>query len=136
MVRAAPETYDDANPNRTNYPSSFPNSNIIAVAATDNRDRRASFSNYGTEMVDLAAPGVDIMSTLPDTCTWCSYWYNSGTSMATPHVTGVAALLKSQYPNIGDGQMKSIILDSVDKKTTLSGKVLSGGRLNVVKAIR
>jgi len=56
--------------------------------------------------------------------------------MATPHVTGVAALLKSQYPNIGDGQMKSIILDSVDKKSTLSGKVLSGGRLNVVKAIR
>jgi subtilisin family serine protease len=56
--------------------------------------------------------------------------------MATPHVTGVAALLKSQYTNIGDGQMKSIILDSVDKKSTPSGKVLIGGRLNVVKAIR
>jgi thermitase len=64
---------NDANPNRTNYPSSFPNSNIIAVAATDNRDRRAFFSNYGAETVDLAAPGVDILSTLPDTCTWCSY---------------------------------------------------------------
>jgi len=126
---------NDANSSNTNYPSSYPNTNIIAVAATDNRDTRASFSNYGANTVDLAAPGVDIMSTLPNTCTWCSYWYYTGTSMATPHVTGVAALLKSQNPNLGDTGIKSRILNSVDKKSGLSGKVLTGGRLNVAKAL-
>ncbi len=126
---------NDANSSNTNYPSSYPNSNIIAVAATDNRDRRASFSNYGANTVDLAAPGVDIMSTLPNTCDWCGYWYYSGTSMATPHVTGVAALLKSRNSALDDAQIKSRILNSVDKKSGLSGRVLTGGRLNAVRAM-
>jgi thermitase len=126
---------NDANSSNTNYPSSYPNSNIIAVAATNNRDRRASFSNYGENTVDLAAPGVDIMSTLPNTCDWCAYWYYSGTSMATPHVTGVAALLKSRNPTLDDAQIKSRILNSVDKKSGLSGRVLTGGRLNAAKAM-
>ena len=122
---------NDANSSNTNYPSSYNNPNIIAVAATDNRDRLASFSNYGSTTVDLAAPGVDIASTLPNG----SYGYYSGTSMATPHVTGVAALLKSQNPALDDAQMKSFILNAVDTKSTLSGKVLTSGRLNAASAL-
>ena len=122
---------NDRNSTKTNYPSSYDNANIIAVAATDNRDRLASFSNYGATTVDLAAPGVNIASTLPGN----GYGYYSGTSMATPHVTGAAALLRSQNPTLDDAQIKSAILDSVDKKSSLSSKVLTGGRLNAASAL-
>jgi thermitase len=122
---------NDRNSNNTHYPASYNNANIIAVAATDNRDRLASFSNYGATTVDLAAPGVNIASTLPGN----GYGYYSGTSMATPQVTGVAALLRSQSPTLDDAQMKSAILDSADKKSRLTGKVLTNGRLNASSAL-
>jgi thermitase len=75
------------------YPASYTNPNIISVAATDDDDGLASFSNFGVQSVDLGAPGVGILSTVPG-----GYARYSGTSMASPHVAGVAALIKSQNP--------------------------------------
>jgi len=113
------------------YPAAFSSSNILSVAATDYYDRLASFSNYGSNSVDLAAPGVSIYSTARSG----SYQYLSGTSMATPHVAGVAALIKSQNPSMSGTQIRSKIFSSVDRVTSLSGKVASGGRLNAAKAL-
>ncbi len=118
-------TDNDATPH---YPSSYDSSNVIAVAATNDKDGLASFSNYGSTSVDLGAPGVGILSTLPGS----SYGYYSGTSMATPHVTGVAALLKSQNPTADDEELKARILQYAEPKVSLKGKTVTGGRLNAV----
>ena len=121
------------------YPASYDNSNVIAVAATDANDEIAGFSNYGASSVDVAAPGVGIFSTVPNgTCPICSasgYTSISGTSMATPHVSGVAALIKAQYPLASVSQIKSRILNSVDHLTNLDGRILSGGRINAYNAL-
>lgn len=119
---------NDATPS---YPASYDNPNIISVAATDNKDALASFSNYGAKSVDLGAPGVDIASTLPNN----SYAYYSGTSMATPQVTGVAALLKSNNSSLDNGQIKDQILRSAEATSSLQGKTLTGGRLNAASAL-
>jgi subtilisin family serine protease len=110
---------------------------VISVAALDRNDQLASFSNYGAKTVHVAAPGKEILST----------WLNddfreaSGTSMATPYVTGVAALIVAHEPSISMANLKKRILSSVDKLDSLNGKVASGGRicaanslLNVVKS--
>lgn len=107
------------------YPASYTNPNIISVAATDDEDRLASFSNYGDRSVDLSAPGVDILSTVPG-----GYAYMSGTSMASPHVAGVAALLKSQSPGLDDAELKGRILGSAEGVSGLSSKTGTGARLN------
>lgn len=88
------------------YPSSYDVPNIISVAATDRRDALASFSNYGVKTVQVAAPGTDIWSTTPGN----TYGLKSGTSMATPHVTGLVALIKSRYPNLDAQALKSRII--------------------------
>lgn len=111
------------------YPSGYESSNVVAVAATNNRDLLASFSNYGLTTVDLGAPGVDVASTSKG-----SYYYMSGTSMATPHVSGAAALILSKC-SLNTAQLKAIILDNTDPISSLSGKTVTGGRLNVYKAI-
>jgi len=113
------------------YPASYDNSNIISVAASNKQDDLTSFSNYGTKSVDLAAPGIDILSTMPGN----NYGYGWGTSMATPHVTGAAALIKSQDPQLSDNEIKRRILNSVDKIASLQGKLVTGGRLNAAKAL-
>ena len=113
------------------YPASFTSANIISVAATDQNDQLASFSHYGPISVDLAAPGTGILSTSKDG----TYALLSGTSMATPHVSGGAALVKAVNPSLTAGQIKNIILSTVDLKSSLSGKVVSGGRLNAYKAV-
>ncbi len=113
------------------YPASYESPNIISVAATDDRDTLASFSNYGASTVDLAAPGVSILSTLPAK----SYGWYSGTSMATPHVTGVAALIKSEAPTQDDGQIKARILEYAEPKDSLQGKTVTGGRLNAFASL-
>jgi len=112
---------------RPSYPASYPNENIIAVAAIDKTGAKASWSNYGVTSVDLGAPGVAIYSTLPGN-TYGSY---SGTSMATPHVTGAAALYASTHPGSTAAQIKSAILNSTVHTSSLSGKCVTGGRLNV-----
>ncbi|MGB0929348.1 MAG: S8 family serine peptidase [Chitinophagales bacterium] len=114
-----------------NYPSSFDLDNIIAVAATNSSDQLASFSNYGVNSVDIAAPGVGILSTLPDN----SYGYANGTSMAAPHAAGAAVLLWSQDLSASYTKIKDAILNSVDVIGTLSGDVATGGRLNVYQAL-
>ncbi|HEY3174122.1 MAG TPA: S8 family serine peptidase [Candidatus Polarisedimenticolia bacterium] len=118
------------------YPASYDLPNIIAVAATDHNDAVASFSNWGAVSVDIAAPGVNILSTQPGNL----YQQLSGTSMATPHVAGAAALVKSLFPAIPAVQLKTALMVSADQKTVLnpvtgSRPVASGGRLNVFFAI-
>lgn len=113
------------------YPSSYDLANLISVAATDHADARASFSNWGPTSVDLAAPGVNILSTLPGN----TYGTLSGTSMATPHVAGVCALIRSVSPSIPVAQLKSVLLNSVDHITSMNGLVVSNGRLNAFFAI-
>lgn len=118
---------------KPSYPASYNLSNIIAVAATDTNDVLASWSNYGATSVDLAAPGVSILSTIRNN----SYATYSGTSMATPHVTGAAALVLSApaCANLGVDALKAAILNNVDPVAGLAGKVATGGRLNVNQAI-
>ena len=121
------------NNNVTNhYPCNYASTNVICVAATDSRDALASFSNYGSSTVDLAAPGVGVPGTVPNG----SYASYTGTSQAAPHVAGVAALVKSKYPSLTDEGIKARILRGVDRKPGLSGKTVSGGRLNAARALR
>jgi subtilisin family serine protease len=120
-------TNNDTTPH---YPSSYNAPNVIAVAATDNRDALASFSNFGATSVHLGAPGVNILSTVRGN----AYAFFSGTSMATPHVSGAAALILSQG-SLTVSALKSRILSSVDPISALSGTTTTGGRLNLCKGI-
>ena len=122
---------NDANPS---YPASYPLDNIISVAATDHSDGLASFSNYGLTSVDLAAPGVNILSTWP---TGEPILYNSisGTSMATPHVAGVAVLVHSANPALSHFEVKNRIILSGDPLDVLNGKTVTGRRLNAFNAL-
>ncbi|MBM3463360.1 MAG: hypothetical protein FJX76_14770 [Armatimonadetes bacterium] len=113
------------------YPATYDLDNIVAVAASDRNDQKASFSNYGKRTVDLAAPGKDILSTTPNN-QYASY---SGTSMATPHVAGAAALIASQFPNISNEQLKSRLMNSVDKLPEWNNLVAAGGRLNAAAGL-
>ncbi|MBI1882662.1 MAG: S8 family serine peptidase [Chlamydiae bacterium] len=115
-----------------NYPSNYNISNVIAVAATDANDALAWFSNYGANTVHLGAPGVSIYSTLPGN----TYGSLSGTSMATPHVAGACALVWSANPSWNYAKVKNQIMVGTDKISSMSGKTVSGGRLNVYKALQ
>jgi subtilisin family serine protease len=119
------------NDSRASYPASYTSSNIIAVAATTSTDARASFSNYGKTSVDLGAPGDSIYSTYMNG----GYATLSGTSMATPQVAGAAALLKAYKPSLTTAQIKSAILSNVDAVSSLNGRTVTGGRLNVLKSL-
>jgi uncharacterized repeat protein (TIGR01451 family) len=121
-------TNTDVNPQ---FPSGYNTPNMISVAATDNRDALASFSNFGPTSVHLGAPGVNILSCYPGS----SYTTLSGTSMAAPHVSGVAALILAKTPSLTTAQVKSAILDNTDPISSLSGKTVTGGRLNAAKAV-
>jgi subtilisin family serine protease len=118
----------DINPE---YPGSYKLPKIISVAATDHNDKKASFSNFGLKSVDLGAPGVNILSTTPNN-TYSSF---NGTSMATPHVAGVAALIMAEDPTLTGSQVKQKILASVDPVADLAGKTVTGGRLNAANAL-
>ncbi|MFO1417330.1 MAG: S8 family peptidase [Methylotetracoccus sp.] len=112
------------------YPASYPNANLLAVAAIDSRGRFASFSNYGLTTVDLGAPGVGILSTFPGVNGASSYATMDGTSMAAPHVTGAAALYAASRAAATVVELRSAILSSVVPTVSLSAKCVSGGRLN------
>ena len=113
------------------WPASMPEDNVISVAATDSNDQLASFSNYGPTTVDLAAPGVNILTTSPGN----SYAWGSGTSDSAPFVSGVAALAFAYAPNATAAQVKAAILNGVDQIPSLAGKVLSGGRLDAYNTL-
>ncbi|MBE5989826.1 MAG: peptidase S8 [Paenibacillaceae bacterium] len=113
------------------YPASLPYDNIISVANILFDGTLSKDSNYGAASVDIAAPGTYILSTIPDN----SYGYMSGTSMAAPMVTGVAAMLYSYRTDISLGDVKNIILSSSRKLDTLSGKTASGGLLDAYSAL-
>ncbi|MEZ5429149.1 MAG: S8 family serine peptidase [Pyrinomonadaceae bacterium] len=121
-------TNNDKSPH---YPSNYKLSNVISVAALDRNDQMASFSNFGPKTVHIAAPGKDILST------WLNDQYReaSGTSMATPYVAGVAALILASEPDLTVEQLRQRVLASVDKLDSLDGKVENGGRINAAKAL-
>jgi subtilisin family serine protease len=121
----------DNNDVTANYPSNYPNANVIAVAAITSSGTKASFSNYGSTTVDLGAPGQGIWSTLPGNNNSSTYGSYSGTSMATPHVTGAAALYASTHAGSTAADIKSAILGSAIPTASLAGKCVTGGRLNV-----
>ncbi|TRX00410.1 S8 family peptidase [Flavobacterium gawalongense] len=116
----------DDNDKTANYPSNYPNTNVIAVASITSTGARSLWSNYGATTVDIGAPGSGIYSTLPN-----GYGSYSGTSMATPHVTGACALYASTHPGASAATIKDAILRSTVSTASLSNKCVTGGRLNV-----
>lgn len=112
------------------YPADYAQPNLISVAAVDQSGNLASFSNYGAATVGLAAPGVNILSTVPG-----GYAYYSGTSMAAPFVSGAAALLVGLHPNWSAPQVVQRILSTTTPLPSLAGKTISGGILNVAAAL-
>lgn len=121
--------------NRRNYPAAYPQ--VISVAATNRNDRKSSFSNHGASWVDLAAPGVGILSTLPTHRNGLGvkrYGLLSGTSQATPFVSGLAALLKATYPRLNRVQIRRSIEQGTDRVPG-AGALYRHGRINAFKAL-
>lgn len=114
------------------YPASYKLSNVISVAALNRRDELASFSNYGLKSVHVAAPGAEILSTwLNDT-----FEEHSGTSMATPEVAGIAALVLSVDDKLSVKELRERLIESTDKLDGLRDKIVSGGRINAARAVK
>lgn len=126
----------DNNDSTASYPSNYVCTSasgdcVIAVASITSTGTKSGFSNYGATTVDLGAPGSAIYSTLPGNKGTWTYGSYSGTSMATPHVTGAAALYASTHPGATASQIKAAILSSVTPTASLAGRTVTGGRLNV-----
>lgn len=130
FVAAAGNNYGNNNDVSPHYPSSYGSDNIIAVASTTHTDAMSNFSNYGPTSVDIGAPGSDVYSTVPG-----GYGTKSGTSMATPHVSGVAALAFSLAPNATYTEVRNAIFAGADPIPSMSGKVVTDGRLNAYNTL-
>jgi subtilisin family serine protease/subtilisin-like proprotein convertase family protein len=113
------------------YPAGFALNNIVSVTATDQNDNLAGFSNYGGHSISLAAPGVNVFSTLPGK----SYGSLSGTSASVPQVTAVLALVWGQHPTWSYTQVINQVLTTVDPLASLAGKTITGGRLDAAAAL-
>jgi subtilisin family serine protease len=120
------------NDSSSTYPANYDLDNVISVAATDRNDDRAWFSNYGATTVDLGAPGVDILSTTPGN----KYSSFNGTSMATPHVAGVAALAWSTKTNSTYEEIRDAIFTGVDPVSSMASVTVTGGRLNAFATLQ
>lgn len=116
------------------FPASYTSPTVLSVASSTSTDVRSSFSNYGVVSVDLAAPGSSVLSTYANSNT--SYATLSGTSMATPHVTGAAALLSAYNPSLSPASLKATLMNTVDPLSNWTGFVKTGGRLNVARALQ
>jgi subtilisin family serine protease len=114
------------------YPAGYDVPNVLVVGASDQFDRKAWFSNYGTRTVDLSVPGTNVYSTW----TGATYRFADGTSMATPQVAGAAALARAVFPNASGLGLKAHLLRTVDPIAALSGASRTAGRLNVDHAVR
>ncbi len=124
--------------NAPSYPASYDNANIIAVASITSTGAMSSFSNYGATSVDIGAPGSGIYSTVPKSVKGkivSAYASYSGTSMATPHVTGAAALYAATHPGAPAAQIKNAILSSAVPTASVAGKCVTGGRLDASAAL-
>jgi serine protease len=130
FVAAAGNASNDNDVNPT-FPASYEAPNVVAVAATDHNDQLADFSSFGATSVDLGAPGVDVLSTTIGN----TYQLFSGTSMATPHVAGVAALVLSANDTLSVEELKDAVLLSGDPIPALEGITLTGRRLNAAAAL-
>jgi subtilisin family serine protease/subtilisin-like proprotein convertase family protein len=131
FVAAAGNGFGSNNDTFPFYPATYDSPNIVSVAATNHFDGLAFFSNVGPTTVDLGAPGQDILSTTPGN----SYDFFSGTSMATPHVAGAAALVLSNNDTLSTEELKALLLSSGDAKASLAGLTVSGRRLNAANAL-
>lgn len=134
FIAAAGNDSYDCDSGSNCYPAEYPNDNIIAVASITSSGAMSSFSSYGKTTVDICAPGSSIMSTLPVRSKGqvaSGYGSYSGTSMATPHVSGAAALYKQRNPSASHLQVKSAILGNAAPTASCNGKVVSNGRLDV-----
>ncbi|MBA2733086.1 MAG: S8 family serine peptidase [Acidobacteria bacterium] len=130
FIAAAGNSSEDSD-KRPHFPAGYNLPNMVSVAALDRNDNLAGFSNYGAKSVHIAAPGREILST------WLNeeFYVASGTSMATPEVAGVAALILSVNPKMSVKELRDKLFDSVDKLDSLTGKVATGGRINAAKAV-
>ena len=129
------------------FPASYNLANTITVAATDENDQLATWSNFGAYTVELGAPGVGIRSTVPQVCTLLGpppttricdgsgYQLASGTSMAAPLVAAVLGLMRAQHPGLSHLALKEMLLSSVDPLPGLAGITVSGGRVNALSAL-
>lgn len=137
VIVSAAGNSNSNNDSTSMYPANLDTPNNISVAASDDSDRRASFSNYGVGTVNVGAPGVRILSSVPGS--GCidpgCFQMMSGTSMATPFVAGMAALILREAPQLSAYQVRGVILGSIDAVSGLADKVATGGRVNVYKAI-
>lgn len=113
------------------FPASYSLSNLISVAAVNNNGGLAGFSNFGATTVDLGAPGVDVLSTIPDS----RYAFLNGTSMAAPHVSGAAALVASVRPDLEPAQVVSLLLDTVRPLDSLTLRTRTGGMVDAAGAV-
>ncbi len=120
-----------SNDRTPHFPSSYNVPNVVSVAALDRNDQLAKFSNWGAKSVAIGAPGVDILST------WLgnAYEEKSGTSMATPVVAGVAALIVAEHPRMTVDDVRKKLFASTDPIVALKGKTVTGGRINAAKAL-
>ena len=120
-----------SNDRTPHFPSSYNVPNVVSVAALDRNDQLAKFSNWGAKSVAIGAPGVDILST------WLgnAYEEKSGTSMATPVVAGVAALIVAEHQGMSVDDVRKKLLASTDPIVALKGKTVTGGRINAAKAL-
>ena len=134
VVAAAGNSTENAD-KEPQYPAAFNFSNIISVAATGSEGTLAPFSNFGRKSVDVAAPGVDILSTNLLASINAPYIERSGTSMASPHVAGIAALIAAINPELTARQIRTSILTTVTAAATLAGITATGGIVNAEAAL-
>lgn len=119
------------NDRKPKYPAAFDSDYLLVIASTTSRGRMSFFSNYGKTTVDLAAPGSDVYSTVPNN----GYESFSGTSMATPTTVGVASEILAVFPELSPLQLKKVLMESSTKVRRFKNKIVSGGRVDLLNAL-